>query len=233
MPAFTKPKNNRKRHKINDRQRSVLQQHYAIQKVSGGATDLKSIARWFENIYQFTIDLSQISRYLSPWFEYLNTNVVQPDLSKNRSSKWPILEDVLFVWEQYVQNSHLMITGDILKEKTAYFWPALYPDIEPSKFSTGWLENFKTKHQIKSYRKYSKAADVDIEDNIEAIYNIWICTAVYPLADIYNIDKSGLYWKMVPDILLSTEQLSGSKKEKAWISLVILANGDSTKRPQI
>jgi hypothetical protein len=80
-----------------------------------------------------------------------------------------------------------VITGDILKEKTAFFWPVLYPGIELSKFLTGWLENFKTRYQIKSYRKYSKAADVDIEDNIQ------MYTAVYPLADIYNIDKSGLY----------------------------------------
>ena len=114
-----------------------------------------------------------------------------------------------------MQNAHLSISGDILKEKAVQFWPVLYPGIEPPKFSTGWLEGFKARYSIKSHKKYSEAADVDIEANIEAIHNIRVRTSFYPLSDIYNLDESGLYWKIVPDISLSTEQLSGTKKEKA------------------
>jgi hypothetical protein len=38
---------------------------------------------------------------------------------------------------------------------------------------------------------------------------------------------------MVPDISLSTKQLSSTKKEKARISLTILVNGDSTEQPKL
>jgi hypothetical protein len=38
---------------------------------------------------------------------------------------------------------------------------------------------------------------------------------------------------MVPDISLLTEQLSSTRKEKAWIFLAILANGDGTERPKL
>jgi len=62
MPPFTKPqkaqKLDQRRHKITDRQRAALQEHYALQKDSGGAIDYKSMARWFENTYQFAIDQS-------------------------------------------------------------------------------------------------------------------------------------------------------------------------------
>jgi hypothetical protein len=109
----------------------------------------------------------------------------------------------------------LLISGDILKEKAAQFWPKLYPGIDSPKFSSGWLEGFKARHSIKSCKKYGEAADVDLEANTEAIHNIRVCTSEYPLSDIYNMDESGLYWKMVPDISLSTKQLSGTKKEKA------------------
>jgi hypothetical protein len=47
------------------------------------------------------------------------------------------------------------------------------------------------------------------------------------------MDELGLYGKIVPDISLSVEQLSGAKKEKARISLAITANGDGTKRPPV
>jgi len=100
MEPKTKPKTDRKRHKITDGQRAALRQYYNLQKASGGATDLKTIVRWFENTYQFRIDISQASRYLGPRFQHLNTGVLRPDSSKNRASKWPLLEEALFTWEQ-------------------------------------------------------------------------------------------------------------------------------------
>jgi hypothetical protein len=124
----------------------------------------------------------------------------------------------------------LLISGDILKEKAAQFWPKLYPRIDPPKFSSSWLKGFKARQSIKSRKKYSEAADVDLKAYTKVIHNVQVCTSEYPLSDIYNIDESGLYWKMVPDISLLTEQLFGTKKEKAWISLAILANRDSTER---
>lgn len=42
----------------------------------------------------------------------------------------------------------------------------------------------------------------------------------YDLKDIYNMDETGLYWKMLPDTTLATEQMSGVKKEKSRISIV-------------
>src|SRR5277367_1783178 len=100
MPPFTKPqkarKLDRRRHKITDRQRAALREHYALQKESGSATDHKSMARWFENTYQFAINQSQVSRYLSSQYEYLDSNIIRPDASKTRTSHWPLLEEALF-----------------------------------------------------------------------------------------------------------------------------------------
>jgi hypothetical protein len=197
MPPFTKPqkaqKLDRRRHKITDQQRAALREHYALQKGSGGATDHKSMARWFENTYQFAINQSQVSRYLSSQYEYLDSNIIQPDASKTRTSHWPLLEEALFEWEQRAQNAHLVISGDILKEKAAQFWPTLYLGVEPPKFSTGWLEGFKARYLIKSYKKHGEDANVDVEKSAEAIHNIRSQTALYALCDIYNIDESGLY----------------------------------------
>jgi hypothetical protein len=55
-----------------------------------------------------------------------------------------------------------VISGDILKEKAAQFWPTLYPGVELPKFLTGWLEGFKARYLIKSYKKHSKDANVNI-----------------------------------------------------------------------
>jgi len=230
MPPKTVPKSDRKRHKITDAQRAALRQQYATQKQSGGAVDHKSMARWFQNTFQFPIDLSMVSRYLGPRYKHLDLELLRPDASKTRTSHWPLLEEALFEWEQRAQNGHLVISGDILKEKAAQFWPTLYPGIEPPKFSTGWLEGFKARYSIKSYKKHGEDADVDVEKSAEAIHNIRLRTAFYALCNIYNMDESGLYWKMMLDRSLSTEQLSGTKREKSRISLAITGNGDGTER---
>jgi len=74
---------------------------------------------------------------------------------------------------------------------------------------------------------------VEFEVNIKAIHDIRVRTALYHLSDIYNMDETGLYWKLVPDRSLSTEQLSGLKREKARISLALTGNRDGTERVPI
>ena len=113
------------------------------------------------------------------------------------------------------------------------FWPVLYPGLSPSKFSNSWLEGFKLRHSIKKYKRHGEAADVNTDANNEAIYNLQVWTSLYPLSDIYSMDESGLYWKMVPDVSLSTQQLSGNKKAKARVSIAVLANGGGTERPRM
>ncbi|EJC98273.1 uncharacterized protein FOMMEDRAFT_97083, partial [Fomitiporia mediterranea MF3/22] len=42
--------------------------------------------------------------------------------------------------------------------------------------------------------------------------------------DIYNFDKTGLYYCMLPDCSLATKQLSGGKGDKTHISLSFITN---------
>ena len=48
----------------------------------------------------------------------------------------------------------------------------------------------------------------------------------YLLKDIYNIDKTGLFWKAILDTILATKALLGIKKQKARISLGNCSNAD-------
>lgn len=54
--------------------------------------------------------------------------------------------------------------------------------------------------------------------------------APYPLKDIYNMDETGLFWKAIPDTTLATKAQSGTKKEKARISLGHCSNTDGSDK---
>ena len=56
----------------------------------------------------------------------------------------------------------------------------------------------------------------------------------YTNEDIYNINKSTLFWKMIPDRTLETEQSIGSKYEKTRITINLACNvtGSHKLEPQ-
>ncbi len=64
------------------------------------------------------------------------------------------------------------MSGDLTKEKVAYFLAELYPGHEAFEFSNGWLEAFKNHRGIKSYRCFGESGSANmvvIEENLPQI----------------------------------------------------------------
>jgi hypothetical protein len=59
-----------------------------------------------------------------------------------------------------------------------------------------------------------------------------ICTVVdaYAKKDVFNMDETGLCWRLQADNSLATHQLEGRKINKERITLVICANSDSSEK---
>jgi hypothetical protein len=52
----------------------------------------------------------------------------------------------------------------------------------------------------------------------------------YHLDDIYNMDETGLFWKLLPDRTLTSEQLPGGKLYKERISVAFCCNASGTHK---
>ena len=52
----------------------------------------------------------------------------------------------------------------------------------------------------------------------------------YDLDDIYNVDETGLFWKLLPDRTLASEQLPGGKLHKQRISVALCCNASGTHK---
>jgi len=52
----------------------------------------------------------------------------------------------------------------------------------------------------------------------------------FPSKDVYNMDETGLFWKATPYTTLATEALSGTKKQKARVSLANCSNADGSDK---
>src|SRR5271167_3304600 len=97
-----------------------------------------------------------ISKALGAQYNYLdplNPKVDKKALKAVRSStgNWPNLKGALFEWQQRIQDTDAIITGDILKAQAAKLWRCLlqYSETEEPKWSNGWLEGFQKRFKIK------------------------------------------------------------------------------------
>src|SRR5205823_4865697 len=115
-------------------------------------------------------------------------------------------------WQRRLQANRATITGLLITETAQQLWPILYPGREQPKFSSGWLDGFKRRHGLSKTKNYGEAASISLdEDTIHILHNLQEEIKEFDLNDVYNMDETGLYWKMIPDSTLATEQLSSKK----------------------
>ncbi|KNE91615.1 hypothetical protein PSTG_14967 [Puccinia striiformis f. sp. tritici PST-78] len=90
---------------------------------------------------------------------------------------------------------NLTVTGEVIKEKWRDFARlAGIPSEDWRSLSSGWLDSYKMRHQIKSYRKHGEGASVDLvvlEEEVERIKKI---TSKFKLKNIFNMDETGLFF---------------------------------------
>lgn len=136
------------------------------------------------------------------------------------------MEDALFEWQQRMKQKKATVTVDILKEMAAVLWEKLpqYAGEEVPKFSTGWLDSFKARHNIKKYRQHGESGSIDLVIVKEELQEIREAVNPYTNEDIYNMNESALFLKMTPDRTLRTEQSTGGKHDKACITINLACN---------
>jgi hypothetical protein len=72
----------------------------------------------------------------------------------------------------------------------------LHPSHELFEFSNSWLEAFKLRHEIKSFRRFGESGSVDMNVVNLAVPGIRQLLDQYAWKDIYNMDETGLFFHM-------------------------------------
>ncbi len=66
-------------------------------------------------------------------------------------------------------------------------------------FSSGWLHKFKNRNGIRQEILHGEADSADNAAIIEALPLLREKCAAYPLERIYNMDETGLFYRLEPD----------------------------------
>lgn len=123
------------------------------------------------------------------------------------------------------------INGPVLKTKAEEFADSL--GIDGWTCSNGWLDRWKRRHNIVFKTMSGERASVD-----ETKTDAWVEEVLLPTLnnyeekDIYNMDETGLFWKLVPDksFAFKNDRCKGQKKSKDRVTVLLCCNMDGSEK---
>ncbi|CAB5366685.1 unnamed protein product [Rhizophagus irregularis] len=159
-------------------------------------------ANWVEQKWGVRVDETTITRILQNKDKRLSTEVIHPEQKRHRPVTFP--EHELALKEFVLCYQHRAILSDaILIEKAKLLASGLGIPENVLQFSSGWLQALPLLRE--------KCAN-------------------YPLERIYNMDETGLFYRLEPDRTLATKHLHGRKKNKERLSVALCSNADGSHK---
>jgi hypothetical protein len=145
---------------------------------------------WLQETHNVSVSKGTISLTLKCSAKILaKKEDVNRAAKRQRTVKYPLMEIALYRWFLTYQDQ-VNMSGDLTKEKAAYFLAELYPGHGAFEFSNGWLEAFKNRHDIKSYRRFGESGSANMAVFKESLPQIRLTLDQYERCDIYNIDET-------------------------------------------
>ncbi|CAG8541697.1 1311_t:CDS:2, partial [Racocetra persica] len=153
------------------------------------------------------------------------SEIPNPDTKCHRAVTYPELDLALKEFVLIYQN-RTILSDALLVEKAKLLADGLRIPQGVLKFSNGWLEKFKDRNRIRQHHLEGEAESADITAINNTIPLLRNKTSNYPLERIYNMDETGLFYRLEPDRTLATQRLSGRKVERECLSITLCTNAD-------
>ncbi|CAG8837577.1 29185_t:CDS:1, partial [Racocetra persica] len=195
--TISKRQNNSNDKAYNDKKRRVTltnAQRYALCLQKKNEPSIKN----YELAAKYGIGVSTCSEILAKSDYWLSIN---PDSNEatHKRSKAPVftnVESAVALWVKYVIGNKQTLTGYLIQNKAKEFAVLLNED----KFnaSNGWLHNFKLRHNIREYKRQGEADSAPLDKLPEFQSKLQDVIQPYRLEDVFNCDKTSLYYRMEP-----------------------------------
>ena len=189
----------------------------------------KEYVDWIEQKWGIKVVETTITRILQKKEEILNTEVTNPDAKRLKNLTVPELELALKEFILIYQD-RVILSDVILLEKAKKIANGLGVPEGTLAFSSGWLHRFKKRNGIQVRKLQGEASSADINAITEALPLLKNMCSNYPPERIYNMDETGLFYRLEPDRTLATQRLSGRKKNKERLSIALCANSDGSHK---
>ncbi|XP_069603529.1 tigger transposable element-derived protein 4-like [Ranitomeya imitator] len=207
----------------------TLRDRISVIKENEAGRSQRDLAREFHcSKTQIQATLANKAHYLRQWQENVNEN------SKRR--RWQPYEDVnkaVLAWLYHARAAHFPISGPMLQEKALQIASQL--GLHHFHASNGWLNKFRTRHNIILHPISGARIGMRNEDRVAWKEWLQVTTAGYTDSDIYNMEETGLLFKDIPDMTLQgkSAQCKDGSGAGHRLTVALCANLCGDKEPAL
>ncbi|GBB87131.1 hypothetical protein RclHR1_01360002 [Rhizophagus clarus] len=140
------------------------------------------------------------------------------------------VEKAIGLWVENANANNLPVSEMIIKEKAFYFAQEFNIPRENMLFSNGWIEKFKIRNNIRCYRLHGEANSAPLETLFEERRKLQPISQDYTLDNIFNADKTDLFFRMAPNQTLASAPTPGTKLDKTHITVLLATNAIGTQK---
>ena len=182
---------------------------------------------------KYGIDISTISKLYKKREKItkdFHSSLLAADCKRMRTSVYTDVEEALLKWFKQTRAAQLPISGPMLAEIAESL--AKEMGLLDWKCSNGFLERFKKRHNIAFKVAAGEAASVEqaaVDDWISRLPNI---IEGYKADDIFNMDETGMFYKLLPDrtLCFRNEKCHGGKRAKDRLTAAVCCNMSGTEK---
>jgi hypothetical protein len=187
------PRQGAKHTTMTDRIRIILCKHYA----DNPELTQTELVNWLQEAHNLKVSQSTVSNTLKRKAELLKLDAdeANPNSKRQRAVKYPMMESALVEWFK-VHQERVNLSGDLVREAGEKILNRLYPGCDAFNFSNGWLEAFKKRHGIRSYRRFGESGSVNTDVIADSLPRLRETLDKFEWKDIYNMDETGLMFRM-------------------------------------
>uniref|UniRef100_A0ABD2WEJ4 HTH CENPB-type domain-containing protein n=1 Tax=Trichogramma kaykai TaxID=54128 RepID=A0ABD2WEJ4_9HYME len=149
---------------------------------------------------------------------------------RNRGAGYPAVDEALLQWLKHQPENSDTISGPILQEKAKSFANEL--GLHKFQASNGWLDKFKARHGIVLKKLCGDSASVKNSQYNEWHRSLSDIVKNYLPEDVFNADELGLFFKCLPDYILTleNEDCHGGQRSKERITVLLACNSTGTEK---
>ena len=227
---MSEPSSKRRRVEI----KASIKKSVCLQKQKQPRLSQADLVKFVKESFQLDVGRSTIADILKSkdkWLQVEDSKAVG-DQTRKRCPKYEKMEEALLLWFQEARKHNLDLNDAILIHHAKNIGAALGVDDE-FKYSEGWLQKFKSRNGIKRYKKEGEASSANMDDVEAGRLRLQALLKDKNRDDIYNLDESGLYFRMDHNATLDTARCSGKKlqKDRMTAGLTTNASGTDKRKP--
>ena len=186
----------------------------------------REISDYFKLHKSITVPKSTIGHYIRNKEKILES--AETGINWKRDSMIQQIEEDLTDWIRKAESDNVPMNTEVIRIKALEI--SLSYGYNRCKFSNGWFQGFKKRHNIGMVKCYGDSKRVDLSEYKDAVDLIKAEIKKYHPNDIYNLDESALFYQLIPSKSFGTQNFKGFGQIKKRVTICFGVNATGKHR---